>query len=91
MFCAYENGDIVYWMVNPPIARLDFYNSADCQRISKTYVEYCCRNSATVRILVQSPILQSTIFEGIPAIYVLVKEYECHSLASTPVRQAQKT
>ena len=42
--------------------RLDLYKSADCRWISKTYVEYCYRNSATVCRLVPSPVLQSTIF-----------------------------
>ena len=42
--------------------RLDLYKSADCRWISKTFVQYCYRNSATVCRLVPRPILQSTIF-----------------------------
>ena len=60
-FCAFEAGDIVCWLVNPPIAKLDLFNSADCRWICKTYAEYRYRNSATVRRLVQSLTLQSTI------------------------------
>ena len=36
-----------------------------CRWICKTYTGYCYRNSATVRRLVQSPTLQSTIFCGV--------------------------
>ena len=65
LFCAFEAGDIVCWLVNPPIAKLDLFKSPDCRWICKTYAEYCCRSSATVRRLVQSPTLQSTIFCGV--------------------------
>ena len=61
LFCAFEAGDIVCWLVNPPIAKLDLFNSAVCRWICKTYAEYRYRNSATVRRLVQSLTLQSTI------------------------------
>ena len=60
-FCAFEAADIVCWLVNPPIAKLDLFNSADCRWICKTYAEYCYRNSATVCRLVQSLTLQSPI------------------------------
>ena len=62
LFNALEAGDIVCWLVNQPIAKLDLFKSFDCRWICKTYAEYCYRNSATVRRLVQSPTLQSTIF-----------------------------
>ena len=65
LFCAFEAGDIVCWLVNQPIAKLDLFKSPDCRWICKTYAEYCCRSSATVRRLVQSPTLQSTIFCGV--------------------------
>ena len=46
----------------------DLFKSADCRWISKTYAEYCYRNSATVCRLVQSPTLKSTIiFCGCPS------------------------
>ena len=45
----------------------NLHKSADCRWISKTYIEYCYRNSATVCRLVQSPILQSTIFCECPS------------------------
>ena len=64
---AFEAGDIVCWLVNPPIAKLDLFKSADWRWISKSYAEYCYRNSATVRRLVQSPAMQSTIFCGCPS------------------------
>ena len=65
LFGALEAGNIVCWLVNQPIAKLDLFKSPDCRWICKTYVEYCYRNSATVRRLVQSPTLQSTIFCGV--------------------------
>ena len=65
LFCAFEASDIVCWLVNQPIAKLDLFKSPDCRWIGKTYAEYCCRSSATVRRLVQSPTLQSTIFCGV--------------------------
>ena len=65
LFCAFEAGDIVCWLVNQPIAKLDLFKSPDCRWICKTHAEYCCRSSATVRRLVQSPTLQSTIFCGV--------------------------
>ena len=65
LFCALEAGDIVCWLVNQPIAKLDLFKSPDCRWICKTYAEYCYRNSATVRRLVQSPTLQSAIFCGV--------------------------
>ena len=65
LFCAFEAGNIVCWLVNPPIAKLDLFKSLDCRWICKTYAEYCYRNLATVRRLVQSPTLQSTIFCGV--------------------------
>ena len=65
LFCAFEVGNIVCWLVNPPIAKLDLFKSLDCRWICKTYAEYCYRNLATVRRLVQSPTLQSTIFCGV--------------------------
>ena len=63
--CAFEAGNIVCWLVNPPIAKLDLFKSPDCRWICKTYAEYCYRNLATVRRLVQSPTLQLTIFCGV--------------------------
>ena len=60
-FCAFEAGNIVCWLVNPPIAKLGLFKSANYRWSCKTYAEYCYRNSATVRRLVQSPTLQSTI------------------------------
>ena len=57
-----EASNIVCWLVNQPITKLDLFKSPDCRWICKTYVEYCYRNSATVCRLVQSPTLQSTIF-----------------------------
>ena len=65
LFGALEASNIVCWLVNQPIAKLDLFKSPDCRWIWKTYVEYCYRNSATVRRLVQSPTLQSTIFCGV--------------------------
>ena len=65
LFCAFEAGDIVCWLVNQPIAKLDLFKSSDCRWICKTYAEYSCRSSATVCRLVQSPTLQSTIFCGV--------------------------
>ena len=62
LFKALEAGDIVWWLVNQPIVKLDLFKSSDCRWICKTYAEYCYTNSATVRRLVQSPTLQSTIF-----------------------------
>ena len=56
-FRAFETGDIVCWLVNPPIPRLDLYKSSECRWISRTYVKYCYINSATVR---RSLLLQST-------------------------------
>ena len=47
LFCAFEAGDIVCWLVNSPIAKLDLFRTADCRWICKTYAENCCRNSAT--------------------------------------------
>ena len=67
LVCAFEAGNIACWLVNPPIAKLDLFKSADCRWICKTYAEYCYRNSATVRRLVQSPTSQSTIFGGCPS------------------------
>ena len=46
---------------------IGFYKSAHCCWISKTYVQYCYRNSATVHRLVQSSVLQSTFFCGCPS------------------------
>ena len=60
LFNALEAGDIVCWLVNQPIAKLDLFKSFDCRWI--TYAEYCYSNLATVRRLVQSPTLQSTMF-----------------------------
>ena len=65
LFGAIEAGDIVCWLVNQPIAKLDLFKSFACRWICKTYVEYCFRNSATVRRLVRSPTLQSTNFCGV--------------------------
>ena len=65
LFCAFEAGNIVCWLVNPPIAKLDLFKSLDRRWICKTYAEYSYRNLATVRRLVQSPTLQSTIFCGV--------------------------
>ena len=65
LFCAFEANDIVCWLVNQPIAKLDLFKSPDCCWICKTYAEYCCRSSAIVCRLVQSPTLQSTIFCGV--------------------------
>ena len=62
---ALEASNIVCWLVNQPIAKLDLFKSPDCRWICETYVEYCYRNSATVRRLVQSPTLQSTISCGV--------------------------
>ena len=67
IFCAFEAGDIVCWLVNLPIAKLDLFKSADCRWMCKTYAEFCYRNSATVRRLVQSPTLQTTILCGCPS------------------------
>ena len=47
--------------------KLDLFKSAHWRWISKSYAEYCYRNSATVRRLVQSPAMQSTIFCGCPS------------------------
>ena len=88
--CAFEAGDIVCWLVNPPIAKLDLFKSTDCHWICKTCAEHCYRNSATVRRLVQSPTLQSTIFCGYPndlrgkGIRVSPACYDCF----TPVSRA---
>ena len=79
LFCAFEAGDIVCWLVNLPIAKLDLFSTADCRWICKTYTENCYRNSVTVCRLVQSPTLQSTISVGVPVIY-MVKVYKCHPL-----------
>ena len=65
LFGALEASNIVCWLVNQPIAKLDLFKSPDCRWICETYVEYCYRNSATVRRLVQSPTLQSTISCGV--------------------------
>ena len=65
LFGAFEVSNIVCWLVNQPIAKLDLFKSPDCRWICETYVEYCYRNSATVRRLVQSPTLQSTISCGV--------------------------
>ena len=65
LFCALEAADIVCWLVNQPIAKLDLFKSFDCRWICKTYAEYCYWNSATVCRLVLSPTLQSTIFCGV--------------------------
>ena len=64
LFCAFEAGNIVCWLVNPPIAKLDLFKSPNCRWICP-YAEYCYRNLATVHGLVQSPTLQSTIFCGV--------------------------
>ena len=63
LFCAFEAGDIVCWLVNPPIAKLDLFKFADCRWMCKTYAEF----SATVRRLVQSPTLQTTLFCECPS------------------------
>ena len=65
LFGAFEAGNIVCWLVNQPIAKLDLFKSPACHWTCKTYAEYCYRNSATVRRLVRSPTLQSTIFCGV--------------------------
>ena len=65
LFGALEASNIVCWLVNQPIAKLDLFKSLGCRWICETYVEYCYRNSATVRRLVQSPTLQSTISCGV--------------------------
>ena len=65
LFGALEASNIVCWLVNQPIAKLDLFKSPYCRWICETYVEYCYRNSATVRRLVQSPTLQSTISCGV--------------------------
>ena len=62
-----EAGAIVCWLVNLPIAKLDLFKSANCRWMCKTYAEFCYRNSATVRRLVQSPTLQTTILCGCPS------------------------
>ena len=62
LFYAFEAGDIVCWLVNLPIAKLDLFKSADCRWMCKTYAEFCYRNSATVSRLVQSPTLQNDNF-----------------------------
>ena len=67
LFCAFELGDIVCWLVYLPIAKLDLFKSADCRWMCKTYAEFCYINSATVRRLVQSPTLQTTILCGCPS------------------------
>ena len=53
LFCLFEAGDIVFWLVSLPIAKLDLFKSADCHWICKTYGGYCYRNSATVLYKVQ--------------------------------------
>ena len=79
LFCAFEAGNIVCWLVNPPIAKLDLFRTADWRWICKTYAENYYRNLATLCRLVQSPTLQLTISVGVPAIN-MVKVYECHPL-----------
>ena len=58
LLCAFEARDIVCWLVNPWIAKLDLFKTADCRWICKLTQEYCYRHSATVCRLVQSPTLQ---------------------------------
>ena len=65
LFCVLEASNIVCWLVNQPIAKLDLFKSPDCLWICKTYANYCYRNSATVSRLIQSPTLQWTIFCGV--------------------------
>ena len=81
LFCALEAGDIVCWLVNQPIAKLDLFKSPDCRWICKTYTEFCYRNSATVRRLVyiKSNFAIDNFFVVLTPIYV-VKVYECHPL-----------
>ena len=58
--------------------KVGLVQSSDCRWICKNYAEYCYRNSATVRRLVQSPTFAIDNFLC-TAIYV-VKVYECHPL-----------
>ena len=67
LFCAFEAGDIVCWLVNPPIQSWTCSSLPTVAEFLKLNAEYCYRNSATVRRLVQSPTLQSTIFCGCPS------------------------
>ena len=83
LFCALEAGDIVCWLVNQPIAKLDLFKSFDCCWICKTYAGCCYRNSATVGRLVQSPTLQSTIFFVVSTAIYVVEVYESHPLDCT--------
>ena len=46
LFCAFEADDIVCWLVNLPIAKLDLFKSADCRWMYKTYAEFCYRGPA---------------------------------------------
>ena len=79
LFCAFEAGDFVCWLVNPPIAKLDLFKSADCRWICKTYTQYCIEIQQQSADLYKVQLCNQQFFVGVPAIYV-VKVYECHPL-----------
>ena len=82
LFCALEAGDIVCWLVNLSIANLDLFKSTVCRWIIKLTQSISYKNSTTVRRLVQSPTLQSTIFCGVHSGLRGKGVYECHPGAS---------
>ena len=82
LFCALEAGDIVCWLVNPSIAKLDLFKSTVCRWIIQLTQSISYKNSTTVRRLVQSPTLQSTIFCGVHSGLRGKGVYECHPGAS---------
>ena len=82
LFCELEAGDIVCWLVNLWIAKLDLFKSTVCRWIIKLTQSISYKNSTTVRRLVQSPTLQSTIFCGVHNGLRGKGVYECHPGAS---------
>ena len=82
LFCALEAGDIVCWLVNLSIAKLDLFKSTVCRWIIQLTQSISYKNSTTVRRLVQSPTLQSTIFCGVHSGLRGKGVYECHPGAS---------
>ena len=77
---VFEAGDIVCWLVNPPIAKLDL--SADCREIYKSYAEYWYRNQRPSADLYKVKLCNPQFLVGVPAIYVVKVCRECHPLDS---------
>ena len=64
---AFEADNIVCWLVNPPIAMLDLFKSADCRWISKSSAEYCYKFSNSPQTCSKSNFAIDNFFCGCPS------------------------